>query len=67
MGMSASDFLLTVDEFASLKVIGAGLILGADPIPSAHLGTLVRLRYIFAVFGGYEATASGARRIASGV
>ena len=57
---------LSPHEFASLIEIGAGLILGASPIPSANLVTLVRLRYVTAILGGYETTASGMRRIASG-
>ena len=57
---------LSVGEFASLQEIGAELIAGADPIPFAHLGTLLRLGYVSATSESYEATVSGVFRIASG-
>jgi len=57
---------LSVGEFASLREIGAGLIAGAEPIPFAHLGRLLRLRYVSATSESYEATVSGVFRIARG-
>jgi hypothetical protein len=57
---------LSVAEFASLQEIEAGLIVGAEPIPFAHLGALLRLGYVSATSESYEATVSGVFRIASG-
>jgi hypothetical protein len=58
--------VLSPEEFASLAVIGSGPTLGAS-IPIEHLIALVRLRYVYAVHGCFEATVAGKSRIARGV
>jgi hypothetical protein len=57
---------LSTEEFASLLKIGVGLMPGAEPIPFAHLGALLRLAYIRAEIDSYEPTASGLFRITHG-
>jgi len=60
------DIFLSPAEFASLSEMGAGLILGAPQVPSAQLSKLLRMKLIYPVMGGFEATPSGKLRIASG-
>jgi hypothetical protein len=60
------DIHLSAEEFSSLSAMGAGLILGAPQVPSARLSKLLRLNLIYPVTGGFEATAIGMLRIASG-
>jgi|GEM_PF-6844039 len=57
---------LSAEEFASLSEMGAALVLGAPQVPSAQLSKLLRLKFIYPVIGGFEATASGKLRIAAG-
>jgi hypothetical protein len=57
--------VLSPEEFASLALIGSRPVLGVS-IPDDHLIALVRLRYIHAVHGCFEATVSGKSRLASG-
>jgi hypothetical protein len=61
----ALSLALSSAEFASLATIASGPLLGF-PIPSAHLLKLAGMKYIVVVVGGYDATATGLLRIASG-
>lgn len=61
------DVHLSADEFAALTAMGGGLILGAPQVPSPQLSKLLRLKFIYPVVGGFEATASGKFRIAAGI
>jgi hypothetical protein len=62
----ASDVHLSAEEFASLSEMGNGLILGAPQVSSSQLSKLLRLKFIYPVIGGFEATAAGKFRIAAG-
>jgi hypothetical protein len=56
---------LSPAEFTSLVTIGSGSLLGF-PIPPEHLLKLAEMKYIVEATGGYDATATGLLRIASG-
>ncbi len=62
----ALETVVTIDQFATLRVIAEALLPAEPDFPIAHLAVLLKLDYIRAESEGYACTPSGLLRVARG-